>query len=104
MTLEEKDKYIADHLMKLSAETLRYMVADLSAEVERLSKGPWCTLRDAEKACGTHFCKGLERAAEIAESKGLNQDCFGEPSGYYKYGKKVAEGIAAAIRAEAVRP
>jgi len=37
MTLEEKDKYIADHLMKLTDETLRFMVADLHAEVERLT-------------------------------------------------------------------
>lgn len=37
MTLEEKDKYIADNLMKLEPDTLRYMVADLTAEVERLT-------------------------------------------------------------------
>jgi hypothetical protein len=37
MDLAEKDKYIADHLMKLKPDTLRFMVADLTAEVDRLS-------------------------------------------------------------------
>ena len=31
MTIEEKDKYIADHLMGLSDETMRFMIADLHA-------------------------------------------------------------------------
>jgi hypothetical protein len=37
MDLAEKDKYIADHLMKLEPDTLRFMVVDLMAEVERLT-------------------------------------------------------------------
>lgn len=36
MDIEEKDKYIEDHLMKLQPDTLRFMVADLSFEVDRL--------------------------------------------------------------------
>jgi len=36
MNLEEKDKYIEEHLMALSAETLRFMVADHVAEIEQL--------------------------------------------------------------------
>jgi DNA repair exonuclease SbcCD ATPase subunit len=36
MNLEEKDAYIKTHLMALSAETLRFMVADLASEVEKL--------------------------------------------------------------------
>ncbi len=31
MTLEEKDQFIGEHLTKLSAETLRFMVADLTS-------------------------------------------------------------------------
>lgn len=38
MSIEEKDKYIADHLMKLSPETLRFMVADLHFEAEQLER------------------------------------------------------------------
>ena len=38
MDLAEKDKYIEEHLMKLQPDTLRFMVADLTAEVERLKK------------------------------------------------------------------
>ena len=38
MTLEEKDKYIADHLMQLTAETLRFMVADLHAEIADIER------------------------------------------------------------------
>lgn len=36
MNLGEKDKYIEEHLMSLSAETLRFMVADNAAEIEQL--------------------------------------------------------------------
>lgn len=36
MDLEEKDKYVEEHLMPLSAETLRFMVADHVAEIEQL--------------------------------------------------------------------
>lgn len=38
MNLEEKDKYIEDHLMLLSAETLRFMVADLASESDGYKK------------------------------------------------------------------
>lgn len=36
MDLAEKDAYIAEHLMKLEPDTLRFMVADLTSEVTRL--------------------------------------------------------------------
>jgi hypothetical protein len=38
MNLEEKDKYIEEHLMLLSAETLRFMVADLASEADGYKK------------------------------------------------------------------
>ncbi|HBG07679.1 MAG: hypothetical protein A2075_09145 [Geobacteraceae bacterium GWC2_58_44] len=37
MDLAEKDAYIAKHLMKLEPGTLRFMVADLTSEVLRLT-------------------------------------------------------------------
>lgn len=41
MTLEEKNEYIEQDLMKLESDTLRYMVADLTAALQDST-----TLRD----------------------------------------------------------
>ena len=79
-TLEEKDKYIADHLAKLSHETLCFMVADLLAALD-----------DAER-------EERERCARIAEEYPVPFDKYdtGRVGGF----DTACDYIAAAIRRE----
>ena len=66
MTLEEKDAYIAEHLMKLQSQTLRFMVADLTSEVERLT----ASALDWACRCGETQAQ-LERVAgEVEKARG----------------------------------
>ena len=83
-TLEEKDKYIADHLAKLSHETLCFMVADLLAALD-----------DAER-------EERERCARISENmeEGIPPNWrTSERQAYFT----ATEVIAAAIRREGGR-
>jgi len=53
---------------------------------------------DARVCWQAGYAAGKERAAEIAETKGMNQDCLGEPIGWYVHRVGMAEDIAEAIR------
>lgn len=62
MDLEEKDKYIEDRLMALSAETLRFMVADHVAEIERL--------RVQLAGCGVAAMQNTEKSIKYRANEG----------------------------------
>lgn len=90
MDIEAKDKYIADHLMKLEPDTLRFMVADLTAEVDRL----------------TALCDGYRDALEKAHKALLEVDdcqgsacCIPERS-VYMVCQEAATAVKAALQKE----
>ena len=74
MTTEQKDKYIADHLMGLTETTLRCMVADLHAEIETLRADRQLE-KDIDLYPGTLALKReVERLAALAATHLADQE------------------------------
>ena len=65
MDLQEKDAYIAEHLMKLEPDTLRFMVADLTSEVQRLTQ--LCKEQGRKLVAEKVFSETSEVGVEFAE-------------------------------------